>query len=124
MTAHLSSRPTFEFEAFGTAVLLALVCGTLSTVLPLFIAPTATLAALALAGWVSLSRGRGTLSRPRVGRKSAIALGVLVATAVVFLAPPAPIAPARGLLLAAGLLPLFVAERWQFGRRLPVYGSR
>jgi hypothetical protein len=124
MTVHLFSAPAFEFEAFGTAVALAVVCGALSTVLPLFVAPTATLAALALAGWVSLSRERGTLSRAAIGRPSVIAFGVLIVGAAGFLDPPGPLLPFRGLLLAVGLLPLFVIERLRFPRRSPDFGTR
>jgi len=103
--------PLFEFEAFGVATGSALVCGALSAVMPLLAAPTATLAALALAGWVSLARRRGSLSWSGLGIRSAIALSVLGAVSVVFLDPPSLLAPLRGLLLAGGLLPLFVTER-------------
>jgi len=105
--------PLIEFETFGVAVGSAQVCGALSTFVPLFVAPTATLAALALAGWVSRTRRQEVLSRRGIGLSRGLALGVLGGTAVGFLAPPALLAPARGLVLALGLLPLFIAERLQ-----------
>jgi hypothetical protein len=111
--------PLFEFEAFGVAVGSALVCGALSAVAPLLVAPTATLAALALAGWVSLSRRRGSLSWHGMGYRSAFALGVLGAASVLFLDPPSALAPVRGLVLAGGLLPLFVNERIRPAPRPP-----
>lgn len=117
----LRTGPLVEFEAFGVAVGSALVCGALSTFVPLLVAPTATLAALALAGWVSRLRRRGSLSRPGIGLGPTLALGLLGGAALAFLDPPAPVAPLRGLLLAGGLLPLFAAERHGSRPHAPVF---
>ena len=124
MTTHWISAPTFEFEAFSSAVALAVMCGALSTALPLFIAPTATLAALALAGWASMSHRRGTLVRTRVGEPSMIAFGLLAAATTGFLVPPSPLVPFRALILSCGLLPLFITERLRFPRISPVFGGQ
>lgn len=121
MTGRAGVGPLFDFDAFRAAVGLAVVCGALSTFVPLFVAPTATLAALALAGWVSLSRRRGSLSLSGLGSGSAVALGVLGGATLGFLEPPWFLAPVRGLVLAGGLLPLFASERLRSSPRLPVY---
>ncbi|MFI5413940.1 MAG: hypothetical protein ACHQ0I_05085 [Candidatus Lutacidiplasmatales archaeon] len=103
--------PMIEFEAFGAGVGSALVCGALSVLVPLLVTPAATLAALAVAGWVSLARRRGSLRRCDFGSGRVIALSVLgVATAIFLVAPPL-FASFRGLVLAGGLLPLFAFER-------------
>jgi len=113
MTGKGGATPLIVFETFGVAVGSALVCGALSTFLPLFVAPTATLAALALAAWVSRNRRQYLLSQQGVGLSRGVALGVLGGAAIGFLAPPALIAPERGLVLALGLLPLFISERYE-----------
>lgn len=111
MTGPAAFGAMVEFEAFGVAVGFALLCGILSTFVTWLVSPTATLAALALAGWVSLSRRRGTLSWRRLDARSTVALGVLGGATVGFLDPPSPLVPVRGLLLAGGLVPLFAIER-------------
>lgn len=121
MNGRVRLPPPFEFEAFGAAVGSAVVCGGLSVLVPLLIAPTATLAALALAGWVSLERRRGSLTRSGFGNRLALAFCVLGAAAIGFLAPPPSLAPFRALLLAGGLLPLFAAERERVSRSSPVF---
>jgi hypothetical protein len=117
MTGRVASGPLLEFEAFGAAVGLTLACGALSAFVPLLAAPTATLAALALAGWVSRTRRRGLLSWSGLRLGPALALGALGIAAVAFLAPPPFLAPVRGLLLAGGLLPLLVTDRFCRGPR-------
>jgi len=119
----IDSEPLFEFETFGVALGGAILCGALSTVLPMLIAPTATLAALAVAGWVALRRKRGSLSWRILGWRPAIAFVVLAGATFGFLAPPVPLAPFRGLLLAGGLMPLFVVERLHVRPRSPEYSQ-
>lgn len=121
MTGRAVVDPLFEFEAFGVAVGSALVCGAVSAVVPLLVAPTATLAALALAGWVSRVRRRGISSWRGVGLRSAVALGVLGAASVLFLDPPSVVVPLRGLALAGSLLPLFVTERLRSASAPPTF---
>jgi hypothetical protein len=111
----------FEFEAFGTAVGSAVVCGALSVLVPTLIAPTATLAALAVAGWLSLARRRGSLSRNSVGLGPIAALCLLGGAAVGFLVSPPALSPFRGLLLAGGLVPLFAVGRARPAFRVPVF---
>lgn len=111
----------FEFEAFGAAVGSAVVCGALSVLVPMLIAPTATLAALALAGWLSLARRRGTLSRGGFGPGPVAALCILGGVSVGFLASPPFLSPYRGLLLAVGLVPLFAVGRARSTFREPVF---
>jgi len=122
MTGGVGVSPLFQFEAFGAAVGSAVVCGALSVLAPLLVAPTATLAALALAGWVSRARRRGLLSRRGIGLSPALALGALGVAAGAFLEPPAFLVPVRGLLLAVGLLPLFATERLRSGSCSPMSG--
>ena len=121
MTGGARVAPVFEFEAFGAAVGSALVCGALSVVFPPLVAPTATLAALALAGWVSLARRRGSLSRSGLGTGALAALGVLGGAGVGFLTLPSLLAPFRGLLLAGSLVPLFAVERTRSFPASPVF---
>lgn len=121
MTDTTRVTPLFEFEAFGAAVGLALVCGAFSVIIPLLIAPTATLAALALAGWISLTRRRGSLTRRSLGPVPLAALCVLAGAAAGFLVPPSFLAPFRGLLLAGGLVPLFAVERSRSVLPCPVF---
>jgi len=111
----------FEFEAFGAAVGSAVVCGALSVLVPILVAPTATLAALALAGWLSLARRRGSLSRIGFGAGSVVALCILGGASVGFLASPPFLAPFRGLLLAGSLVPLFAVGRARPAFREPVF---
>lgn len=100
-----------EFETFGASVGLAVVCGALSVVFPILLAPTATLAALALAGWLSRARRRSARTGNELARGPVVALGVLGGAAVGFLVSPPVLAPFRGLILAGSLLPLFAVER-------------
>jgi len=111
MTGLAGFAPMYDFEAFGVAVGSALACGILSTIVSWLVSPTATLAALALAGWISLSRRRGTLTWHGFDVRTKTALGVLAGVTIGFLDPPTPILPVRGLLLASGLLPLLAVER-------------
>lgn len=121
MTGGAGAPPVFEFEAFGAAVGSSLVCGALSVLVPVLIAPTASLAALAVAGWLSLTRRRGSLTKGGVGHASVIAFGILGGAGAGFVASPAFLAPFRGLLLAGGLVPLFVADRIRSLRPTPVF---
>jgi len=121
MTGPAGFGAMFDFEAFGAAVGSALVCGILSTFVVWLVSPTATLAALALAGWISLSRRRGSLSWHGFDSRTTLALGVLVAVAIGFLAPPTPLVPVRGLLLAAGLVPLLTVERLRSRSSSPAF---
>jgi hypothetical protein len=111
----------FEFETFGAAVGSAVICGALSVLVPTLIAATATLVALALAGWLSLARRRGVLTRQGLGRGPIAAMFILGGAGVGFVAPPSFLLPFRGLLLAGGLLPLFVVGRSPPGIRWPVF---
>ena len=124
MTDGFRPVPFYEFEAFGAALGSAVVCGALSILFPLLVAPTATLAALAVAGWASLARRRGSLTRKGLGRGSAVALGVLGGATAGFLLSPPFLSHFRGLVLASGLLPLFLAERTQARARSPVFSRR
>jgi hypothetical protein len=121
MTDRARIAPPFEFEAFGAAVGSAVVCGAFSVVVPVMVAPTATLAALAFAGWVSLARRRGSLTRKGLSLGPVAALFVLGGAAAAFLAFPPFLGPVRGLLLAGGLVPLFVTERTRFSSRPPTF---
>ena len=111
----------FEFEAFGAAVGSAVVCGALSVLVPTLMAPTATLAALAVAGWLSLARRRGSLSRNSIGSRPIAALCILGGAAVEFLASPPTLSPFRGLILAGSLVPLFAVGRARPAYREPVF---
>jgi len=103
--------PVLEFEAFGAAVGAAVVSGACALVEPFLAALTGALAALAVAGWVSLLRGRrvarGDLARPG----TVLALGLLAVAAALYLLAAPELAATRGLLLGAGLVPLWLVER-------------
>ena len=124
MTGRAPGAPWPEFEPFGMAVALSAVCGALSVVLPMFIAPTATLASLSVAAWVARARQQGTLSPKGFGVTSAGALVTLAGAAATFLDPPGVLLPVRGLVLATGLLPLFTVERFRLPRPAPTFGAR
>ncbi len=110
MIGRLVPGPRPELEVFGTARACALVAGVLSLFAPFLNALTGTLAALAFAGWCSGvgrdERRRRDAARP--GSLAALGIGAVGATVFVF---PGPVSPARGLLLALALLPL-----WGFAR--------
>lgn len=105
-------------DAFGTASGLALVTGALSLLLPSLRFPTATLAALAVAGWASVRRrpARDGPGRAHLGAGRLSSLGLLAVAAAAFLDPPAALQPLRGLLLALALVPLWWLERGAPGR--------
>lgn len=116
-----SAATAYDFEPFGVAVGAAVVCGILSIFIPWLVAPTASLSALSVAGWVSLTRRRGFLSWKHLRGASLAALGVLGGAAVGFLDPPASLEPLRGLLLAGGLVSFFVIDRIRSGSRCPSF---
>lgn len=95
---------------FGTAVGLAVIAGALAIEIPSLTSLVGVLAALALAGWASLARGAG--AGPS-GRRPSLAgcFGLLGAAAFYFVTAPPPLESTRGLVLAAGLLPLWLVER-------------
>jgi len=124
MTGRAPGAPWPEFEPFGLAVGLSAVCGALSVMLPMFISPTATLAALSVTAWVARARQQRTHSPKGFGVRSAAALVTLAGAATAFLDPPAALLPVRGLVLATGLLPLFAVERSRIPRPAPTFGAR
>jgi len=123
MRAHLGAGRTIEFEAFGTSVGIAMVCGALSVILPTLSAAVGTLSALAVASWVALVR-QGRLPVYRApGSSSAVALAALGGCGALYLDPPGPLLEYRGLLLAIGLVPLLLVERRRSTPRAPVFVS-
>jgi hypothetical protein len=109
MTHRVSAVPRIELDAFGAAVGAALVCGALSVEFPPLLAPTATLAALAVAGWAAILRQNGAPGRNRAA--SGFSLCVLAGASAAFLVNPPVLGAVRGLLLGAALLPLFLSVR-------------
>lgn len=111
----------FGFDTFGTACGLAVVTGALALLTPTFNVLTATLVALALAGWASRHRTRA--EGPRGGAvfvaPYVLSFGVLAAAVALFLDPRGTLGPCRGLLLGVALVPLWVTERRQRDRRRP-----
>ncbi len=97
-------------STFGAAVGLALIAGGLSLAVPELTTLVGTLAALAFAAWAA--HARTELTR-KAGRVAGVAAGLaaLGLAAVLFAAAPSAVGPVRGLVLALGLLPLWVAER-------------
>lgn len=110
--------PSLDGEVLGVAVGAGLVCGILSVGIPWLVAPTATLAALAFASWAARAQRRGVFSRAGLDPGSVLALGLLGGVGVVYLEPPGPLLSWRGLLLAAGLLPLIATDRRRLRDRL------
>lgn len=102
-----------DFDVFGGAVGCSLVCGALSVVFPPLMMGTATLAALAVAGWASLERHRREFRPESTSRRIslALALGTLLAGTGEFVASPFALARFRALVLAGTLLPLFLYEQ-------------
>ncbi len=111
VSARALSASLFAFDAFGTAVGLAVVAGALSLLVPALAALVGTLAALAVAGWASIRYQNRRFRTPPGARARGAALGVVALVGALYLDPPGPLAPARGFLLALGLVPLWVAER-------------
>lgn len=111
---------TLGFDTFGTACGLAVIAGALALLVPTLAALTATLVALAVAGWAARHR-RGGPPRYRSARSTLAELVPwlpLAAAAVLFVAPVAPWADARALLLGLGTVPVWVVERGGSGRWL------
>jgi hypothetical protein len=101
------------FDVVGVSVGAGLVSGGLSLVAPALAALTGSLAVLAIAGWLTLAReALGTVRRMVTGG-SAWALASVGTGAGLFLEGGAFLAPARGLVLAVSLVPL-----WAVCRRL------
>ncbi len=121
MTAGVGAGLFLDFEPFRAAVTSALVSGALSMLIPWLVSPTATLAALALAAWVSQQRRRGSLTRQGIGLGPAVALGILGAASIGFLELPGLLSSLKGPLLAAGLLPLLLAERQRARHHAPFF---
>lgn len=113
-------------DAFGTASGLALVTGALSLLLPSLRFPTATLAALAVAGWASAHRraSRDASAGNRRGAGQIPSLGLLAVAAAAFLDPPPVLQPLRGLLLALALVPLWWTARPSVGGHRRSWGAR
>lgn len=124
MTARPDGFRRFEFDAFSAAFASAEACGALSVIEPWLVAPTATLAAIALAAWMSLARRRGRFSRTRLRFALALVLFALGAAAAAFLAPPPEVENVRGFILALGLVPLFGLEKAREGPRTPRFADR
>ncbi len=119
MTGREPWPPMAEFDVLGTAVVCAVIAGALSLLAPFLFALTATLVALALAGWCS---GLGRTGNPvrALGRPYRIlAVSVLVLATVLALASPWSIGAFRGLVLGLGTVPL-----WWFDRHRPAGRGR
>jgi hypothetical protein len=104
-----------EFDVVGVSVAAALVSGALSVLAPSLIALTASLAVLAVAGWLILYRQTPGPVRRRWMRRSGGALAAVAGVSVLFLLGGDPLFDYRGLLLGASLVPL-----WGVARRFPI----
>jgi hypothetical protein len=105
-------RGRLGFEAFGTASGLAVVVGALSAVDPDLTILTATLAALAIAGW-GAARGAAPGGRPPLRSSRAVAgLVALGLGGTLFLAPPPLLVRWRGLALGLGVVAFWLSARW------------
>jgi hypothetical protein len=102
---------SLDRDTWGMTVGTALIAGALSVELPFLVALTGTLAALAVASWARLHSRAPRTAHPILGWRQAVGIGILALGAGLFLLPPPPWAPLRGLLLAAALLPLWWVER-------------
>jgi hypothetical protein len=111
MNVRWSGPSVGEFDVFPTAVIGALVTGVLSLLAPFLVALTGTLIALAVAGWCSSRRQDGTNLRSLGRPDRASALAALGLIEVLSLSPAVPWAAFRGLVMAAGILPLWWVER-------------
>lgn len=101
---------SLELDTWGMSVGTALISGALSVELPFLVALTGTLAALAVASWAMIQNRAPPAERPTLRAPQAVGFGILALGAGLFLLPPPPLAPFRGLLLAAALLPLWWTE--------------
>jgi hypothetical protein len=112
-------RRAIEFDALGLAVGSSLVAGGLS-LLESYLAPlVGTLAALALASWAMMRGQDRDAGRPVWTRRRAVGLTSLAAGGCFFLFPIPGDTPARGLVLALALVPLW----WSEGARARTGGS-
>jgi len=107
-----------EFDVVGVSVGAAVVSGALSVVAPSLGALTASLAALALAGWLALARRTPSPPRHFGSVRGVLALVSLGFGAGLFLARTGGLEPYRGLVLGLSLVPL-----WSVARRLAPGGS-
>jgi hypothetical protein len=106
------------FEPFGTAVGLAVIAGALALRVPELESLAGALGALGIAAWASgLPAGAWRRSDPKRGRRG-LALAVAALAALAYLRPDAAIASGRALLLAVGLVPLWLVERRRSAGRL------
>lgn len=113
MNGQRVALPPFGFEAFGTASGLAIMAGALAAFAPVLSMLTATLVALAVAGWAALRHQEGVDRPTRSGAPATYVLpfSSLGAAGVLFLDPGSPLGRWRALVLALGLLPLWAVER-------------
>lgn len=111
MTRRRPTTPSFGFDGFGAAVGCAWIAGALSLVLEPLGALTGALAALAVAGWLGRLHAAGPIRHEVVRHDRLGALIVLAAASLLYLDPLPWLSAARGVVLAAGLVPLWVVER-------------
>lgn len=111
MTAPGRARGPVDREPFDVAVVAALVSGCLSLVAPFLVSLTAALVALAIAGWISRLRRRGTPPRSTVRGRTVLALGLLGVAVVASFALSGRLPLVCGPVLASGLVPLWWVDR-------------
>lgn len=102
---------TLDFDPLGAAVGAALLSGVLALAAPDLAALTAALVALAVAGWASRLRSVGPVRRALARPDRLFAGFLLVGASAAFIDPPPPLTRAKALLLAFGVLPLWLVER-------------
>ena len=117
-----ASPPPAHIEAFRLATGASVLSGAFSLLVPALIAASAALAALGFASWVSLASRRRPLFQARTKVRILCSLFAFGLTAVCFVAAPAPVASARGLILALGLVPLLALEHPRRTRQIPTFG--
>ncbi len=106
-----------EFDVVGVSVGGALVSGGLSVFAPNLAALTASLAVLAVAGWLVLLRQARASLRPGRRESSGWAIAAVGVGFTLFLSGVGPLLTFRGLLLGLSLVPL-----WAVARRFPLGG--
>ena len=103
--------PPIAFDAFAVATGLALITGGLSLLARFLDSLVVALVAIAVAGWVVERRGTGVDRPVADGFAEGASWCVLAASGVAFALLPSPFELGRGLVLAVGLVPLWIARR-------------